>query len=95
MAQNASARAQQNYRLTKKERHAGIGKTDKKRETAEYITEMVPALRNLARAAGLETLSALLELSYYEAYAIAHEVEFPPAEVKRIEALEKAAKDLA
>ena len=96
MAHVTIVRAQQNNGVTEsKERPARTGKIVNKLETADYITEIVGELRNLARGAELKDLSGLLELAYYEAYAVANKVIIPLAEVKRIKALKQVGKDLA
>jgi len=72
-----------------------LGSADTQRDTAQYITDMVLELRNLARSAELKTLSGLLEIAFYEAFSLANKVEIPPAEVERLKALEAAAKSVA
>jgi hypothetical protein len=72
-----------------------LGTADSQRETAQYITDMVLELRNLARSSELKTLSGLLEIAFYEAFSLANKVEIPPAEVERLKALEAAAKNVA
>ena len=78
-----------------KSRELRLGSADTQRETAQYITDMVLELRNLARSAELKTLSGLLEIAFYEAFSLANKVEIPPAEVERLKALEAAAKSVA
>jgi hypothetical protein len=78
-----------------KSRGPQLGSADTQRDTAQYITDMVLELRNLARAAELKTLSGLLEIAFYEAFSLANKVEIPPAEVERLKALEAAAKSVA
>jgi hypothetical protein len=80
---------------TFKGRRPQLGSADVQRETAQYITDMVLELRNLARSAELKTLSGLLEIAFYEAFSLANKVEIPPAEVERLKALEAAAKSVA
>ena len=60
-------------------------------ELAEYIADMLLELRSMARAAGLNTLSGLLEITFCEAYAIANKVEIPPGEVEKLKRLASAA----
>ncbi len=79
---------------TSKGRGSRLGSADTQRETAQYITDMVLELRNLARTAELKTLSGLLEIAFYEAFSLANKVDIPPAEVERLKALEAAAKDV-
>ncbi len=78
-----------------KSRGPRLGSAETQRETAQYITDMVLELRNLARSAELKTLSGLLEIAFYEAFSLANKVEIPPAEVERLKALEAAAKNVA
>ena len=78
-----------------KGRESQLGSVDTQKETAQYITDMVLELRNLARTAELKTLSGLLEIAFYEAFSLANKVEIPPAEVERLKALEAAAKEVA
>lgn len=72
-----------------------FGTAGSQKETAQYITDMVLELRNLARTAELKTLSGLLEIAFYEAFSLANKVDIPPAEVERLKALEAAAKEVA
>ena len=37
-------------------------------QTAQYVTDMILELRNLARSAGLQQLTYYLEMAFYEAY---------------------------
>jgi hypothetical protein len=56
-------------------------------ETAQYTAEMILELRNLAKHAKLTTLQGLLEISYYEAFAMAQKIEVPEGEVQHLNAL--------
>lgn len=67
---------------------------DRQRDTAEYISEMILELRNLARSLELHTVMVPLEFAYYEAFGIAHRVEVPPVERERIKTLAKTAEAL-
>ncbi len=66
----------------------------RQRDTAEYISEMILELRNLARASQLYTVMVPLEYAYYEAFSAANRVEVPEGEIERIKELSKASKDL-
>ncbi|MCA0434134.1 MAG: hypothetical protein LCH46_12825 [Proteobacteria bacterium] len=44
-------------------------------------------LRNLAKGAELQSTRSLLELTYYAAYAAAHQVEMPEGELERLDRL--------
>ena len=59
-------------------------------EMAQYIADMVLELRNLAKAADLLTLQALLEVSFYEAFAVANKVPMPEGEIEHLRELSKA-----
>jgi hypothetical protein len=54
------------------------------RELARYIADMVLELRNLAKGGEMNTLQGLLEITYYEAYAVAHKVNVPDGEEERL-----------
>lgn len=66
----------------------------RQRETAEYLSDMILELRNLARSVELHTVMVPLEFAYYEAFGVAHRVDVPSAEVERIRELSKAAQRL-
>ena len=69
------------------------GTTDparRRRETAEYLSDMILELRNLARANQLYTVMVPLEYAYYEAFTAANRVEIPEEELERIRELSKA-----
>jgi hypothetical protein len=53
-------------------------------DTAEYIAEMILELRNLAKGSQMTTLQGLLEISYYEAYSVAHAVTVPSGEEQHL-----------
>jgi hypothetical protein len=78
-----------------KGRGSRLGSADAQRETAQYITDMVLELRNLARSAELKALSGLLEIAFYEGFSLANKVDIPQVEVERLKALEAAAKNVA
>jgi hypothetical protein len=54
------------------------------RELATYIADMVLELRNLAKGAKMSPLQGLLEISYYEAYAVANHVAVPAGEAEHL-----------
>ena len=64
-------------------------KLDRK-ETAQYIADMVLELRNLAKAVEIKSLQDLLELCFYEAFASANRVEIPEGELEKLSELSKA-----
>lgn len=66
-----------------------IKKLDRK-ETAQYIADMVLELRNLAKAVEIKPLQDLLELCFYEAFATANKVIIPEGEIERLQELSKA-----
>ena len=57
------------------------------RETATYIANMLLELRNMAKYKQFKTLQGLLEITYYEAYGIAHAVEVPEGEEQLLQDL--------
>lgn len=63
----------------------------RQRDAAEYLSDMILELRNLARAVRLHRVMVPLEFAYYEAFGAANRVEVPPAELERLKALGKAA----
>lgn len=67
---------------------------DRQRDTAEYLTDMILEMRNLARSLRLHNVMVPLEFAYYEAFGVAHRVEVPSAELDRIRELSKAAEAL-
>ena len=63
----------------------------RQRETAQYISDMILELRNLAKAVKLFQVMVPLEYAYYEAYSVANRVEVPEGESERIRELSKIA----
>jgi hypothetical protein len=64
----------------------------KARDSATYIADLILELRNLAKAENFRTLQGLLELGYYEAFALANPVNIPQDERDRLDAMERAAR---
>jgi hypothetical protein len=64
---------------------------ERQRDVAEYLSDMILELRNLARSVQLHTVMVPLEFAYYEAFGTAHKVEVSPAELERIKSLSQAA----
>jgi hypothetical protein len=62
----------------------------KKRETAQYIADMVLELRNLTRGLDMKSLQGLLEVTFYEAATEANRVEIPPEEIEHLRILGQA-----
>ncbi len=60
-------------------------------EVARYVSDLLLDMRNLAKSQGFKTLQGLLEISYYEAFALSHPVALPTGEKEHIEELEKQA----
>jgi len=58
------------------------------RQTAQYVSDLVLELRNLAKAEKLTALGELLELAYYEAFMQAHKVELPVGEHEYLQRLQ-------
>ena len=63
------------------------------RELAQYIADMLLELRNMAKAAGLNTLLDLLEITFCEAFSIANKVEIPPGEIEKLKRLARGARE--
>lgn len=68
--------------------------SSRQRDAAEYISEMILELRNLARVHQLYTVMVPLEYAYYEAFSAANRVEIPDGEIERIKELSRASQDL-
>jgi hypothetical protein len=66
----------------------------RQRDAAEYISEMILELRNLARVHQLYTVMVPLEYAYYEAFSVANRVQVPEGEVERIKELSKASQEM-
>lgn len=63
----------------------------RRKDLANYIADMILELRNMARANDMPTLLGLLEVTFYEAFSIANQVELPPDELEKLRALARAA----
>lgn len=61
------------------------------RETAQYISDMILELRNMAKAAKLFQIMVPLEYAYYEAFSVANRVDVPPQEAERLREFDRAA----
>jgi hypothetical protein len=62
----------------------------REREIAQYISDMLLELRNMAKSAGLVTLLGLLEISFCEAFSVANKVQIPEGELEKLRRLIKA-----
>ena len=80
--------------LEKLSAKAVSGQPGLQRDTAEYLSEMILELRNLARANQLYTVMVPLEFAYYEAFGVANRVDIPKSELERIKELSKASEEL-
>ncbi|MFO1034599.1 MAG: hypothetical protein U1E15_11150 [Hyphomicrobiales bacterium] len=56
-------------------------------ESAQYIADMVLELRNMAKSSQFKVLQGLLEITYYEAFTVAHPPVVPAGERERLEEL--------
>ncbi|MCB1431929.1 MAG: hypothetical protein KDK75_05655 [Alphaproteobacteria bacterium] len=65
------------------------GLTLRQRETAQYVSDMILELRNLAKAVKLFKVMVPLEYAYYEAYSVANRVDVPNEEADRLRELAK------
>jgi hypothetical protein len=76
-------------------RNEGIpGSPQHRRETAQYLADMILELRNVAKSARLHTVMVPLEYAYYEAFGVANRVEVPDEEIERIRELSRAVEDI-
>ena len=53
-----------------------------KREAAQYISDMLLELVNLAKSTGLKTLAGSIELAFYEAFTEANRKSVSPQELQ-------------
>lgn len=67
---------------------------ERQKDTAEYLSDMILELRNLARSVQLHTVMVPLEFAYYEAFGVAHKVDVPPGEIERLKRLSKASEEM-
>lgn len=67
----------------------------RQRDTAQYISDMILELRNMAKSNRLFQVMVPLEYAYYEAFSFANRVEVPPEEAERMRELTRAAEDIA
>lgn len=67
--------------------HKNPAKDAHERELAQYIADMLLELRNMAKAADLNTLYGLLEISFCEAFCVANKAELPPGEIEKLRRL--------
>ena len=67
---------------------------ERQKETAQYISDMILELRNMAKANWLFQVMVPLEYAYYEAFSVANKVEPPPEEVERLKQLSKVSDSL-
>ena len=73
----------------------GVEPLDKRqRDTAQYISDMILELRNMAKSAQLFQVMVPLEYAYYEAFSVANKVDVPPEEAERIRALSKTVAEM-
>jgi hypothetical protein len=54
------------------------------RDLANYIADMILELRNLAKGGHMTTLQGLLEISYYEAFSVAHKIQIPAQDLQHM-----------
>ncbi len=71
-----------------------LTQAERQQEAAEYLSEMILELRNLARSVKLHTLMVPLEYAYYEAFSVANRIEVPEDEIERIKRLSKTSVDI-
>jgi hypothetical protein len=71
-----------------------LGLPDRQRETAQYISDMILELRNLAKAAKLYPVMVPLEYAYYEAFGAANRVEVPQEDLERLKEISRVSETL-
>jgi hypothetical protein len=64
----------------------------RQRDTAQYISDMVLELRNMAKSVRLFQVMVPLEYAYYEAFSVANKVKVPREEIDRLKSLADAAR---
>jgi hypothetical protein len=89
---DASINGDERFATTKE---SGEVQTIRQRDTAQYISDMILELRNLAKAAKLFQVMVPLEYAYYEAFSAANRVEAPAEELEHIRELARAAEGIA
>ena len=62
----------------------GVSPSDNAQECANYIAELALELRNLAKRNELKFLAQLLEMTFQEAFILAHKVEPTASDLKRL-----------
>lgn len=65
------------------------GLEDRQQAVAQYISDMILELRNMAKSVKLAKVMVPLEFAYYEAFAAANVVAIPPGEAERLERLSR------
>jgi hypothetical protein len=66
-----------------------------RQQTARYLADMLMEMRQLANRQEFKTLQGLLEIAYYEAFAVANPVKLPPGETEALRNLEADARKFA
>ena len=66
----------------------------RRREAAQYISDMILELRNMAKAVQLYHVMVPLEYAYYEAFSAANKIEIPDGEVEHIKRLSKVSEEI-
>jgi hypothetical protein len=75
-------------------RESGIPIERRQREAAQYISDMILELRNMAKAVQLYHVMVPLEYAYYEAFSAANKIDVPDFEVEHIKKLSQIAAEL-
>lgn len=66
----------------------------RRRESAQYIADMILELRNMAKSVQLYHVMVPLEYAYYEAFSAANKIEIPDGEVEHIKRLSQVSVEL-
>lgn len=67
---------------------------ERQQAIAQYISDMILELRNMAKSANLVKVLVPLEFAYYEAFSEANRVVVPEAERQRLERLSRMAAEM-
>lgn len=72
----------------------GIPLDRRRREAAQYISDMILELRNMAKSVQLYHVMVPLEYAYYEAFSAANKIEVPEGEIEHIKKLSQVSVEI-
>lgn len=75
-------------------RNERTSNADRRKETAQYLSDMILELRTMAKSAQLYHVMVPLEYAYYEAFSVANRVDVPQEEAARIKELSALAEQI-